>query len=606
MTATFSAMGFNTQFQGNQCIDPADMDNFVDFGTMPSPTPSGSNSKAPMSRSASTMTSPTNTIVPLDFNEEQAPIKPSHEYSRFKQQTGLPTGSYQSLTGLPQEFDGFSNSGLDLGIGSSSMFNGMGSNSGLGIDDSMNFEMTSSNGLPAFFYPNRPSDTDDFIDPSAISQEEQPQPNVRFYPGMHQQQAALAKAQQQAQQQRQQIIQQQQKQHGSEQPTRNQSTRKSVTPIDARTEETIARVVNQIRQNSSFASESGSPPSSAHHMSRSRKDEEDMDEDERLLASEEGKKLSSKERRQLRNKVSARAFRSRRKEYITQLEGEVAIKVNEANELKNENRALIEENARFRELTVKLLRHPAFTPFLEDISRDPALSDSLSKVTSSMSASTSAEPTPSNKHVNSFSAPSQQMLDAPQNSDLHIGMATIPETQLDFSALNINGNNNWTMPGMNGFGFQQPQVFAVLEVPEGPAELLDAKALAGKGEESLIERFTPVEDAKEDYPVIETPTESEPKAVETIVDESVEFDESDPAFALYADIPVQTSSTAAPKEESFVPILGHITPEKAFARFELVLSDGSDAAALEERLAFLCARAERSFQHLQAMSAQFE
>ena len=37
------------------------------------------------------------------------------------------------------------------------------------------------------------------------------------------------------------------------------------------------------------------------------------DEDERLLASEEGKKLSSKERRQLRNKVSARAFRSRRK-----------------------------------------------------------------------------------------------------------------------------------------------------------------------------------------------------------------------------------------------------------------------------------------------------
>lgn len=44
-----------------------------------------------------------------------------------------------------------------------------------------------------------------------------------------------------------------------------------------------------------------------------RKDEEDMDADEKLLASEEGKKLSSKERRQLRNKVSARAFRSRRK-----------------------------------------------------------------------------------------------------------------------------------------------------------------------------------------------------------------------------------------------------------------------------------------------------
>lgn len=49
------------------------------------------------------------------------------------------------------------------------------------------------------------------------------------------------------------------------------------------------------------------------NLPRSKKEEDDMDEDERLLASEEGKKLSSKERRQLRNKVSARAFRSRRK-----------------------------------------------------------------------------------------------------------------------------------------------------------------------------------------------------------------------------------------------------------------------------------------------------
>jgi hypothetical protein len=55
-----------------------------------------------------------------------------------------------------------------------------------------------------------------------------------------------------------------------------------------------------------------SPPNLGN-LPRSKKEEDDMDEDERLLASEEGKKLSSKERRQLRNKVSARAFRSRRK-----------------------------------------------------------------------------------------------------------------------------------------------------------------------------------------------------------------------------------------------------------------------------------------------------
>lgn len=39
---------------------------------------------------------------------------------------------------------------------------------------------------------------------------------------------------------------------------------------------------------------------------------------------EEYKKLSSKEKRQLRNKISARNFRTRRKEYITQLEDQIA------------------------------------------------------------------------------------------------------------------------------------------------------------------------------------------------------------------------------------------------------------------------------------------
>lgn len=54
------------------------------------------------------------------------------------------------------------------------------------------------------------------------------------------------------------------------------------------------------------------------------RDDMDLDEDSKLLMSEEGKKLSSKERRQLRNKVSARNFRERRKEYITHLESLVS------------------------------------------------------------------------------------------------------------------------------------------------------------------------------------------------------------------------------------------------------------------------------------------
>lgn len=81
-------------------------------------------------------------------------------------------------------------------------------------------------------------------------------------------------------------------------------------------EERISRLLQQIRQ-SSMSSPSDSPsPSLLPQMAKAKKEEQDMDEDERLLASEEGKKLSSKERRQLRNKVSARAFRSRRKGMI--------------------------------------------------------------------------------------------------------------------------------------------------------------------------------------------------------------------------------------------------------------------------------------------------
>lgn len=103
------------------------------------------------------------------------------------------------------------------------------------------------------------------------------------------------------------------------------------------------------------------------HIARLKKEEEEMDDDERLLASEEGKRLSSKERRQLRNKVSARAFRSRRKEYISQLEAEVAKKAQEAESAREANKRLEEENSRLRGFTEMLMKHSAFREFLNDM-----------------------------------------------------------------------------------------------------------------------------------------------------------------------------------------------------------------------------------------------
>lgn len=43
------------------------------------------------------------------------------------------------------------------------------------------------------------------------------------------------------------------------------------------------------------------------------RDEDDLDEDERVLKGEEAKGMTSAQRRQLRNKVSARNFRARKK-----------------------------------------------------------------------------------------------------------------------------------------------------------------------------------------------------------------------------------------------------------------------------------------------------
>jgi hypothetical protein len=310
-TAVQSAMtmgpSFNPHAHMKQCVDPDQ--EFFDFSQLPSPTPAGLKRES----SATSMPSPTSTSIEEDL---QTPAKPSHEYERFKQQTGLPSGSIAGLNpAYNSGFPMFSSTGLDdmAMMGDSHMM------------DSWNTLPTEINmgpdfQQPAYFFASNDALQDDFVDPSAITQEEVP--NVRVWPGMHQQQAAIAKAQQQAQQQRQQQLvqqrqaqqQQQQQQQSRLQPA--QPARKSSSPLsDARTEETIARVVAQIRQNSqnaALASQDGSS-NLLPHIIRAKKDEDDMDEDERLLASEEGKKLSSKERRQLRNKVSARAFRSRRK-----------------------------------------------------------------------------------------------------------------------------------------------------------------------------------------------------------------------------------------------------------------------------------------------------
>ena len=272
---------------------------------------------------------------------------PSHQYDEHKQQTGLPPGALaHAMTfnnhvngmGFGAPSPGFAINGEMYGQGQDKRedpldFNAMPSRN----PSEMDLEGDNIGSVPGYFFsPN--SNRSQFVDPNALgSQEVVPVGHStqvgRMYPGMHQQ-AAMAKAQQQKQheilrhqqqqhhhqhQQQQQQQQQQKQQQFQQQRRMEEQIPQEATPQprshrnpDPVVEERITRLLQQIRQNTNSPGDSPSP-SLLPQMAKAKKEEQDMDEDERLLASEEGKKLSSKERRQLRNKVSARAFRSRRK-----------------------------------------------------------------------------------------------------------------------------------------------------------------------------------------------------------------------------------------------------------------------------------------------------
>lgn len=77
--------------------------------------------------------------------------------------------------------------------------------------------------------------------------------------------------------------------------------------------------------------------SSIPNSMKRKKNPADMDDDERILASDEAKKLTSRQRRQLRNRVSARHFRLRRKEYINHLEALVINMTSKINKISSQS-----------------------------------------------------------------------------------------------------------------------------------------------------------------------------------------------------------------------------------------------------------------------------
>lgn len=401
-----NGVGYSSQHNSQESSGTfGDIDSFVDFDMFPfssSGATSQNSSSTNLSRTASNQPS-IQPSFPYDLYPQTVPPVLSADYHVPE----VTSGASSSITMSPDLLD------MDLQL------NAM---------------------MPPFFFPEASGGT---VDPATIlgantitpdmgtEYKYIPQPPPQFdgkrlYAGIHTQRAAYNKDLEQRR------MMEQAKKNASAPVVQSEMT------IDQR----IDAVLNRMKPTKIVPSAT-SPSQTLPHIARMKKDEEEMDEDERLLASEEGKKLSSKERRQLRNKVSARAFRSRRKEYIGQLEAEVANKTSEAAELRAENSTLKSELQQLQEFTRSVLRSPAFSSFLAELEKAQ---------TAASAPAQPAEPTP----------------------------APVPEPQSNYHKdpnphmLNV-GNDDWAMAYGPVAGAPMwainTQVYAVTHVPEGPVNL---------------------------------------------------------------------------------------------------------------------------------------
>ena len=287
-------------------------------------------------------------------------------------------------------------------------------------------------------------------------------------------------------------------------------------------------------------------------------------------------------------------------EYIGQLEGEVAAKTNEANEYRAKNQALMAENQRLSDLTRMLLSSSAFSNFLNDLSSNGLPAPTAPVSEPSAAVQQALVPLKFNKDPNPNQVLHQQS-EIEHHGNAHVGMALIPDSALDFSTLDLNNNG---FPSNMDHGYNHAQVFSVMEVPQGPAvDRIDTAILSGKSS-NFVGSFSSSEDCKYQAPNIERMAviieEADEDQAPTMSCPEVEFDESDPAFALYMDAPLPAKRTPAGAQEL---LFGDLESEKVFARHDLVVEAESDditsvSAAAMERFERLCSRLDAAFERI--------
>ena len=251
-------------------------------------------------------------------------------------------------------------------------------------------------------------------------------------------------------------------------------------------------------------------------------------------------------------------------EYIGQLEGELAAKATEADDLRIKNERLMAENSRLTDLTRMLLSSHHFSNFLNELSNSGGSMPSVDQNTN----------TQQHHHQNQQSAPIRKDVNPVQQpTNMHVGLAMIPESPYEFT-LTDSTNNGWAPS--NSAGFDQ-QVYAVTSIPEEP--VIDTDSLRGK---SIIEPLSAYGSEKEEVPQIEHMPEAVSKDLPTVPEPTIavqdfDLDDLDPVLALYTDLPSTSTPRSAvqPDGDPEDHIFGDLALEKAFERVELVIIDDS-------------------------------
>lgn len=257
------------------------------------------------------------------------------------------------------------------------------------------------------------------------------------------------------------------------------------------------------------------------------------------------------------------------------------------------------ENTRLTDLTRMLLSSPAFSVFLNDLSGNGVTISPVPAASPEPSNVKSEQPQTLRKDVNPHQAATQQP--PSQQTDTHIGMALLPETAMpeNFEYAAFNPTNNIYTDDMDLY---DAQVFTVIGLPQGPAvDQIDTGILSGKSSD-IVSSYPTDQDCKENIPTVERMPASVEPDITASHQESYgdgDLDESDPSFALYRNCSSQTSSLPKPDEEIF----GHIEPEKAFSRLELVVEGQTSdqntvSAATMEKFERLCSRLEAASERI--------